>query len=576
MPNYKDVFLNALNISPQKATPIGKTPDSTPSAPNYNALLWKKVNTDRSMIHVEQDDGGYENITNDGSFFVVATFSGDTSPPGATLTGNKIYENFTEMSFDSHGNLRTAILGSIPLKIYIWNNPLAKSPWNEENINKPECIKFQKINDIVVSYNGKFILMRDPVLSTSGKQIYYLLYNPIHSISYKNYYKNLSETNHLVRLSDPLPQKYCEIMADKTQNPLYMKSGNPTDTTSTVYQQYGWGGGLANKNLPGDGKRNYGDISCNLLYNRECVNFAAGSSGELNIPFTNSSYGDLSNNCSCSATQIAQNKGSLGRQVGVINMRRDDEKISIKPDSFISDFGLDARRAKISDSDPSCPRELKINNCNVSIAVAGDLNQSNSKTVTLCGVTAEPCKYSNIVWNKECVPNEGGKLNTTDGTNGTMRGYQRIEQDAFGGTECDKPNNEGKIWRTKTCVLEPIDCTYDNWVETSCPDCGTGQKRFIRRVKDGTSAKYGGKCDGPYVKCVNNNGMEITCPTSPSSPTSVTSTPSPSSPTSVTSTTSSPAPTSSPTSSNTMMYVAAVGVVVLGIGIYFYLSKKAK
>lgn len=554
MGKYNDVFLDALNISPQNATPIGIKPDSTPSAPNYNALLWKKVNTDRSMIHVVgNSDGGYDDITNDGSFFTVATFSGDTSPSGTNLTGNLIYNNFTEMSFDNSGNLRTKSLNNVE---YIWKNPLTKSSWNVTN--DAENAKFGKRNDIVVSNNGKFILMRDLGLSTSNNQIYYVLYNPIHSIAYQKFYRSINDR--VKRLSDPLPHKYTEIMADKTKNPLY-DPRNPTATTSTVYQQYNWNGTGNYDFLKGDGKRNYGDIACNLLYNRECVNFAAG--GGLNIPFDSSSYGDLSNNCSCSATSLSS---SLGTKIGV--------GLDKMKDSFITDFTLDAHAAK-NQGEKECPKNLQINNCTMTNNISGDSTETNVTKVMLCGVTPTDCKYDppTIEWS-ECVPNPDGKVK--DGKLGTKKATQKIAQQALGGAACKTPNSQGIIETIQPCDPPPIDCVFTEWEDKGKRDaqCGIGSIVQTRNIK--VRSAYGGTC-GPYndrgetiLTRVVNYDTGVPCSNSSSTPSSTqspTQTPAQSTTSSVM--------TTSPTSSNTMIY-AAVGVVVLGIGIYFYLSKKAK
>ena len=582
MYDYTDVFLNALNNSPANATPIGQVVSST----NYNALLWKKVNTDRNMTGTQY--GGYDSdmsgkgvVTNDGSFFVVATFSGDTPTLNTTLTGNLIYNNFVgKLEFDDYGNLHTTSTDGTG---YTWNNPLTPAHvWSSSNTS--QNTPFAARNDIVVSSNGKWILMRDLVLSSSNNQIYYVLYNPIHSLAFKTYYNRI--TDPVVRLSDPLPQKYCEIMADKTKNPANNGISNPIATSSTNFQQFTWNK-LDNtyNSLPGDCHRNYGDVACNLLYNRECVNYASG--GQINIPFDYANYGYLSENCLCSA------RNGVGSLIATVANEKD---------SFISTFATDA--LSVLTTSNKCPSDLKIITCTNTNISGGNQSQIGNTTNILCGVDPVDCSYSNIDWGTvECVgnpnPDSNGKYS------GTKTATQKIVKQALGGIPCDTPDASGNITRTQPCTPTPVDAIMTGWVDQgqcSTP-CGPGTKTQTRSVA--VPASYGG-VSGNLTQTVACNLGPCATPVTTAAATPATTaaatpattaaatpattaaatpaataaaTPSPTPTSSVSSKSNSsttPAPASSPLSSNTTIIIGAVVVVGAAIAIYFYMKSKAK
>ena len=225
--------------------------------------------------------------------------------------------------------------------------------------------------------------------------------------------------------------------------------------------------------------------------------------------------------------------------------------------------------------------------------VAGDASYKDVKKVMVCGAATSDCKYDKpLIWDGiECVLNADGA--GKDGKLGTQKITQKIVQQDFGGVPCKTPDSNGNIVTIQSCNPDPINCTLSNWEDQGNRDAKCGIGSIVQSRKINVKSAYGGTC-GPYndrgetiLTRVDTYDTKILCPTSSPTPTptsiatssptpSTTQSPTPSpTPSTTLSPTSSSAMTTSPTSSNTMVY-AAVGVVVLGIGIYFYLSKKAK
>ena len=573
--NYKDVFLNALNLSPAGSTPLGKAPLSK----EMNALLWKQINTDRTMTTQKSGDGGYSKddaISDNGSFFVVGTFSGGNPSANTKLTGNLIYQYYISgLRFDEYGNL------SVDGQDLTWNNPLIPGkPWNKSN--KHDI--FTKRYDTTVNSTGKWILTRDPVLSNGGNHTYYVLYNPIHTPAYKSYYN--AEPDVVKRLNDSLPQKYCEIMADKNNNPLN-GGGSPINTSSTVFQKfdYGLNPNVSYTDLPGDGNRNYADYTCNLMYNRECVNYPTGTSVSMNYP----NYTELSATCDCAGTNSSPKlraSCSTGKNDSFLYTTDSTGKLN-------GGFVYDSHFQKSKSAE--CPTSLNIYNCTSNVTSAGNTTIQGSSTTQLCGVQPIDCKYSpsNIVWS-ECVGN-------SDGITGTQTATQTILQQAMGGPACDKDKygsnaNGTQITRTQKCTPNPIDCIMSAWKNegTCSTTCGDGVQQQIRSIL--IEAAYGGKKCGEKLQNIpcNLGACPTPAPTTPAPTTPGPTTPGPTTPGPTTPGPTTPGPTTpGPTTaassaasggtpsggtpesgSNTMLYVGAA-VVVIGVGLYFYLSKKA-
>lgn len=182
---------------------------------------------------------------------------------------------------------------------------------------------------------------------------------------------------------------------------------------------------------------------------------------------------------------------------------------------------------------------------------------------SLIGVLPVECKYSPIDWSKvECVGNPNGI--------GTKTATQTILQQAIGAAACDKDANGSnangtQIIRKQVCTPNPIDCIMSDWrsVGTCSTTCGDGMQQQTRTIL--LPPSYGGKECGPIIQNIPCNlGV---CPTT--APT--TTAPTTASPTTI-------APmTAAPTTAyynKKMMYAGAAVVVVLGVGLYFYLSKK--
>jgi hypothetical protein len=267
----------------------------------------------------------------------------------------------------------------------------------------------------------------------------------------------------------------------------------------------------------------------------------------------------------------------LGTQAGVQKNKMQD--------SFITQFTLDSRFTKTEKEE--CPSNLVINNCTMTDTSAGDATYTGVTKVMVCGVQPMDCKYDKPLNFEgiQCVPNANGVVK--DGKLGTQTITRKIVQQDFGGAKCETPGTDGLIHSTQPCDPPKINCTLSEWKDIGKRDaqCGVGSITQARNID--VTAKYGGTC-GPYndrgetiLTQVVNYDTGVPCPTnaptlSPAPSTKpLPTTPSPTVPSasSSSSSTSSSIPASS---SNTMMYAAAVGVVVIGIGIYFYLSKKAK
>ena len=561
--NYKDVFLNALNLSPVGSTPLGKAPLSK----EMNALLWKQINTDRTMTTQNSGDGGYSKdsgITDNGSFFVVATFSGSKPTANTNLTGNLIYQYFkTGLQFDKYGNLH------VDGQTLTWNNPLIPGkPWD----GSQDPPRFTKYSDVRVSPSGKWILMRDPVLSIGGDHTYYVLYNPIHTPAYKNYYNAESEVPK--RLNDPLPQKYCEIMANKNNNPLNGGVSN-VDTSKTVFQKfdYGMSPDIVYTDLPGDGNREYGDYSCKMIYARECVNSPTGSAISVNYP----NYALLNAVCDCAGTgtNILRSAVTTGKPESFLYSTDSTGKLN-------GGFVYDAHRQKDAQKS-ECPQSISIYTCTSNVTSSGNLSIQGSSTTQLCGVEPIDCKYSpNINWNDvQCVGN-------ADGITGTKTATQTIMQQALGSPACDKDENGSnangtQLKRTQKCTPKPMDCIMSEWKNagTCSTTCGDGVQQQIRSIS--VDAKYGGKKCGETLQNIpcNLGACPTPAPTTPAPTTPSPTTPGPTTPGPTTpgptigaSSARASADTSSAVGSNTMLYAGAA-VVVIGVGLYFYLSKKA-
>jgi hypothetical protein len=539
--NYNDVFLNALNISPKDATPFGTAPSSTIASPNYNALLWKKIYTDRTMTSASKTDGGYPSfdpVTDDGSFFVIATFNSTSS-----IKGNDIYSylNGSGLGFDQYGNIK---FGSSS-----WSNPLFNPP---KPFSSTKTVSSSNL-DRVMSSSGKWILFRDQQLSKTGDQIYYLLYNPIHAKSYNSYYNGLQTANSKdlsKSLSDPLPQKYCEMMATKPNN---------ANTTSNIhYQQHDWSGGFKESDINGpggpyspgsDGNRNYADVLCNGIYNRECVNYATGS--QISVSGGGVSGTALNQNCDCMS-----------------DLRQ--KSITDHGDSFISKFIIDSHSQK-NGGVSTCPTSLEITTCSQIINSAGSFNAKDSNFNQICGSKPHDCEYSPVTWGK-CDPSSGIQTGTKTVTS---LGFA-------GGKDCEggENGNQGRIG-TVVQVTQPcaVDCVMSDWVNqgtcsTSSATCGGGPGLQSQTRNVVTLPKNGGAACGATIQNIQCSLPPCTTNTPTSAPTSAPTSPSipPSTPSSSPST----EPTTSPTgTNNTTMILGAVGVAVVGLGIYFYLSSSA-
>jgi hypothetical protein len=588
--DYGNVFLNALNNTPINATPYGS---SVADPTNYNALLWKSINTDRNMTSQNGgQDGGYSSgqcVSNNGAFFVIATFSGTKSPPGTNITGNYIDKYFTNgLTFDKYGNLNISSL-ELPVTsttTYTWRNPLAPGPFNSLDTDASNKI-FKARNNIVTNYSGKTILMKDSALSSPDSNIYYVLYNPIHSKDYKTYYsktKNAdgSQKTDIDKVSDPLPQKYCEMIADKSKNPLNAGITNPIDTSSTTYQSYSWtGNGATPVDLPGDGDRNYGDVSCYLLYDRECVNFAAGGHASVSGSYPYYPENDLK--CTCSGGLAATS--SLNSRV---------KSNADQNDSFITSFNEDSHRVKIGSKTDPCQGNNTYVTCAINLTGADGIQLAGSTVQNNCAQQPVDCKFypeddKDHPWiYGPCIPASDTSTAGTQTVTKTVQTQENASGSKCNGTVSDKNNN--LYTDTVSCTMTPQNCVYGEWSNAAACSTNCGPGTQLQNRKKLLSAKYGGTCESDFqiTDCVNNPPCPTGSPAQTPSPTvaqtpspTVTQTPSPTvtqTPSPTVTQTPSPTVTQAPTSPSTSaistnLVIGAVVVVTVSVAIYFYMKK---
>lgn len=284
---------------------------------NLNKMLWLQMNIPDSR----QSELG--NITKTSSFFIVKKFSSNDS---------KLIKNAIDLKynvyFDDNGNLKIVQNENVILN---FQNPL-------------HAIKFDSTNpgNIFTSKSGtndKPIYRKDLILNSNGKwilytlnDICYILYNPLHRTSFKNYYlQNLKNDNtNIISSVSNLFTKYCETLS------------------STI-----------DENVP----RTYADNSCNCIRIEDCIDNAVGS--KISDPKFRNSVG---NNCLCIAPNC-------------------DTNLYVSSDSFMNPTDGYKQIMKEKKLGGNCP-DQKIILCSTKIEAGGNVNLVGSKLSQTCGENA--------------------------------------------------------------------------------------------------------------------------------------------------------------------------------------------
>jgi hypothetical protein len=203
--------------------------------------------------------------------------------------------------------------------------------------------------NFITTGNRKWILYRDSVdpvkpNNTGRANIqFYLLYNPIHSKSFRDYYRNLSNTAD--RMNEFIIKKYGELNAEKrTYNVKLRRYGDPTSRCTNGYSKSSW------FNLP----------DCAALTLSDDYFLNEGSFG--GSPESKNQYNMLRGSCAC--------------MTNMCDMK--DYK-----DSYVNDFQEDIKKYVFNTSKENngrCPSSLDIRFCNVNIVAAGS-NYFNSNRI---------------------------------------------------------------------------------------------------------------------------------------------------------------------------------------------------
>jgi hypothetical protein len=288
---------------------------------NLNKKLWIELE-----IPFSRTPG---NTSSKANFFIVKTFSSSDSQKIIDGIYNKL--NFF---FDDHGNIK---IKDNDDEIFSFKNPLSTHVMdfsNPGNIFADKMLNGQLLREIVrkdfiLNSNSKWILY-------TLDSVCYLLYNPLHRNSFKNFYnQKLGPSSNGVASNstfDNLFNKYCEI------------TSSPNN--------------INNKSL-----RKYSDNACNCIRLDDCIDNAAGAK-ITDIKFRNS----VGKTCTCIAPNCS-----------------DKQNLYIDNSSFMySDYNSYARRIRNSLSDGKCP-ETKLILCSTNIDSAGNSNLVGTTINNVCG-----------------------------------------------------------------------------------------------------------------------------------------------------------------------------------------------
>lgn len=303
---------------------------------NLNKMLWLQMNIpDNRTTQLG-------NVTKTSSFFIVKKFSSDESKliKNAIDLKNNVY-------FDDNGNLRIVQNEKITLD---FQNPLHKIKFNSTN---PGNIFTSKSGT-----NDRPIYRKDLILNSDGRwilytlnDICYILYNPLHRSSFKNYYlPNLKNDNTTILSSiSNLFTKYCETLSSST----------------------------INENTP----RTYADNSCNCIRIEDCID--NGVESKISDPKFRNSIG---NNCLCIAPNCDKNLYVSSNSF-------------MNPDDGYKKIMIDKKLGG------KCP-DQKLILCSTKIEAGGNVNLVGSKLSQTCGSDAVPSPVSETTAKPTSAPTE--------------------------------------------------------------------------------------------------------------------------------------------------------------------------
>lgn len=295
-------------------------------ANSLSSKLWKKVPILTAGKVVYQD----AKSPNYGLFFIAKTFNQTDS----SILLNNISTN-GKVFFDDNGNIDILssdgdhlLQSTVNGKTYnYFKNPLTTV---EIGFSKPSIFsdvegKFAPLlrEDFILSKNKKWILYKE-------NNIFYLLYNPIHRKSFKNFYNSQTLTSGTNALMKEIFDQYCELNSTADGNPV----------------------------------RKYVDKSCNCIQIQDRIDDAIGGAYVSNTKYRNS----LINNAMCNAPNCKSNLANLNI-----------------PDSFMSTTDGNGFYDKLEKSiGGTCPPPKTVL-CTTELKASGGINVANSNVAQICG-----------------------------------------------------------------------------------------------------------------------------------------------------------------------------------------------
>lgn len=254
--NYKtdDFFINALyNQATNNINYINSTDNILPENLNIkfgsNPTFWKLIEPSLKDNIKETSARGK------GAFFILNKLDKEKSKSLASILEDPSSKN-SEIYFDKYGNFwvleKDSALDSYQTVIEILNPliNLGKDTEASSNLNFKDSLKpdYVKNKFFILNKNKQYILYREDI---NTEPIFYLLYNPIHRVSFKNLYENnltsIERNGFDPNVGDKMI-KYCE-MSDPIKGKI----------DSDNYKE-----------------RTYGDAFCTLMDDYQCIKNAWG------------------------------------------------------------------------------------------------------------------------------------------------------------------------------------------------------------------------------------------------------------------------------------------------------------
>jgi hypothetical protein len=247
------------------------------------------------------------------------------------------YDNFIGKTFwnDSTGKCYN----------YFIDTDLNSSPLDHEGF------KSQMNRNFITTKNRKWILYRDidpinPTITGKPNIQHYLLYNPIHSKYFGNYYRSLPTGKD--RMNEFIIKKYGELNAEKgTYNLKLRRYGDPTSRCTNGYSNSWF-------TLP----------DCAALSVSDYYYFTENNFNQNSNDTSKRQYESVNGSCVCSS-----------------------DKCDMKTykDSYVNEFYEDIKKyifKQSKENDGKCPNNLMITFCNVNINSNGSVNFGNQNTLS--------------------------------------------------------------------------------------------------------------------------------------------------------------------------------------------------